>query len=401
MRHAPHAQGFTLLEVLIAAAVSLIIIGVALTASLEIQRRARLEERVSETQNSGRAARDFIAFNIQRAGAGMGPALLVAGNGAGPGGLDLRYAVLSTREATFADADFALPTGRYAGLRSDALEVWETDPGQMLPLKGCNDGNAKRWLGNQLCTLNPPLPTLVNRVVAIVSPEQTTGRALACLGVVTSVDPIRNPPGDPDYSVTWSPGLPGKPTPSSHPCGAAPLNANPLWDARDVYLMPVTARAWRISWVGGEPALQYDADGPAGAAGYVTLSREIEQLQVRMGVQPPDADAGLMFFPDPASSPAHPSLDQCTQATCGPLVTWAWDGGASGVNQGEGSARDELMRHVQVVELGITARSQRVDTARALPADSGTDEDGNLQDGYKRRHTVVRLAPRNFGYAGD
>jgi prepilin-type N-terminal cleavage/methylation domain-containing protein len=388
-------RGFTLVEVLIASTISLIVLSMAVVVGVQLQHRGYMEERTVETQNAARAARDMIASSIQRAGAGAGSLPLAVGtNGAGT--VDLRYAVWPVTNANFTDGGFAQPTGRYAGLTSDVLEIWETDPGVLIPLKTC-DGTSSPWQGTKLCTSVAPPASVLGRMAAVVAPEPSA-RTAVCVGVIGALDQTINPPGDRDYGLEWTPGMPGNALPGGHPCASYPASTNgTVWGAADIYLMPLTARSFRVNWTGGQPALEMDPDGFAGNQGYTVVSRDIEQIKVRMGVVNPDSPASaVLYFPDPVA--ARPALDQCTHANCAPLI--AWDAGAPVAgNEGPGSARDEMMKRVRVVEVEITARSQRMDVS-GQTSDGGVDEDGNLMDGYKRRHTVIRLAPRNFGYSG-
>jgi type IV pilus assembly protein PilW len=389
-------RGFTLLEVMIAATISLLVITAAVMVGAQLQRRGYMEERTVETQNAARAARDLMAMGVQRAGAGVGSLPLAVGT-TPAGTADVRYVVWPSTNAQFTDGTFAQPTGRYAGLVSDALEVWETDPGKMVFLKECYGGSSS-WVGSKLCTSDIPPASLAGRVVAVISPEFPS-RIPICVGVVSAVDATVSPPTDNDYGLTWTPGVPGSPLPAGHPCASAPASpTGTIWATRS-YVLPLSARAFRVNWTGGQPTLELDPDGRAGTQGYTAVSRDIEQLKVRMGVLPPDnmTDGGVLFFP--STSPARPALDKCTQATCAAFVTW--DAGTLAGDEGLGSARDELMKRVRLVELDITARSQRLDTAATQRPDGGVDEDGNLMDGFKRRHSVVRLAPRNFGYSGQ
>jgi type IV pilus assembly protein PilW len=390
MRRVTAPRGFTLIEVLIAATVSLVVITLAVAVGVRLQRRGQMEERTTETQNAARAARDLMAASIQRAGAGAGTVPLVVGDD-GTGDVDLRYAVWPLTGAQATDAG---PQGTYAALVSDGLEVWETDPGLMVPLKQCQGGGGtpRPWANNQLCTAVQPRPELVGRLAAVVGLDLPV-RTAACLGQLGAVG---NQGGTP--SIDWTPGLPGRPTPASHFCGSFPAStAGTVWQSNDLYLMPVTARAYRVRWQGSAPTLEMDPDGFAGPQDFTPVSRDIERLQVRMGVMPSDdPSTGVLYFPDPAAN--RPALSQCTHTTCSPFVTW--DAGTLAGDDGPGSARDELMRRVRLVELIITARSQRVDVPEQGAPLGGTDEDGNINDGFKRRHSVIRVAPRNFGYTG-
>lgn len=352
-----------------------------------------------ETQNAGRATRDLMAFGVQRAGAGLGSASLTAGTGAGVA--EARYAVWPTTQAAFtSDSTFVAPPAGYTGVRSDALEVWETDPSQMLELAGCTGATSDPWLnGTTLCTKTRAPNSLVAagpQVMAVVFPGSATVRSWACLAVVTGINNAA-PPVAPSLTLTL--GLPERPTPPTGNCGPAPVGAGASWSAAGMFILPISARSYRVSWPDGGPALEMDADGLAGDGGYNVISRDIEQIRVRMGVVSPNApDSGVHFFPE--TTPVRPGLDECTHATCGDFVTWPWDAGAIPPDRGLGSAQDELMRNVRVVELSITARSQRLDEDELLGSDGGVDEYGNIQDGFKRRHIIIRLAPRNFGYVG-
>ncbi|MCY1016836.1 PilW family protein [Pyxidicoccus sp. MSG2] len=388
-------RGFTLIEVLIATTISLIVLSMAVVVGVQLQHRGFMEERTVETQNAARAARDLIASSVQRAGAGAGSLPLAVGTN-GAGAADLRYAVWPVTNANFTDGGFSLPTGRYANLASDVLEVWETDPGVLIPLKTC-DGTSSPWQGTKLCTSVAPPNSMLGRMAAVVAPEPSS-RTSVCVGVVGALDQAINPPGDRDYGLDWTPGMPGNALPGGHPCASYPASTNgTVWGAADIYLMPLTARSFRVNWTGDQPALEMDPDGFAGPQGYTVVSRDIEQIKVRMGVVNPEVAGGaVLYFPDPVA--ARPALDTCTHATCAPLITWDAGSPVAG-NEGPGSARDELMKRVRLVEVEITARSQRMDTS-GQTSDGGVDADGNLMDGFKRRHTVIRLAPRNFGYSG-
>jgi type IV pilus assembly protein PilW len=397
-------RGFSLIEMMIASAIALFIIAGAVSAGLLLQRRGLLEERTMETQNAGRAVRDLLSPTIQRAGAGFGSAPLYLGGAP----QDLRYAVWATSDAGFTgDPTFALPTGVYTAMSSDVLELFEADVARALRLKGCS-GNDIRRSGNNndpLCLEQPAPPDTdaglpANTPVVVTNPKIRA----ACVGVAQAG---RNTPQPNDLS--WTLGAPGASAfPATGPCSgpatgppSAPTSA--FYDAEDNFLLPLSARAYRVNWRSGQPVLEMDPDGSLGPQGYQPLSNEIERLQVRLGVELAPG-AALVYYPDPSSIPARPKLDQCTNATCWSHLTAAaidagTDAGTMGANDyGPGSARDELMRRVRVVELSITARSARPDSQSAL--DGGVDDEGNPQDGYKRRHFLIRVAPRNFAIAG-
>ncbi len=389
-------RGFTLIELMVAAALSMVVLAAAIGVSVHLQRRGLLEERIMETQNTGRAARDLLGFSVQRAGAGIGSVSLTGGRLAA-GEPDVFYAVWVRTRADFAeDPSFVPPAD--ASLRSDALDLWETDPGRMVQLTGCGPGGGGPvWADNRLCLselARPPPAFLDDALIAVVRPGNRTTRGWACVGQVTNLV---------NDGVEWAPGLPGRPAPAGgncHPDAAAPGGVWNVSAEAPMYLLPISSRSYRVNWPDGRPVLEVDADGPAGPDAYRGVSHDIEQLRVRLGVVAPAAPPAdpVRYFPDVATG--RPALDTCTQGTCAAHVTWTWNPGVpTPPDTGVGSAGDELMRHVRVVELSITARSQRVElTGNEAPG--ATDEDGNLRDGHKRRHTVVRLAPRNFAFVG-
>lgn len=380
-------RGFTLLEVMVASTLSLLVLAGAITVGVYLQRRGLLEERTMETQNAGRAARDLLVPSVQRAGAGFGKARLhVGGNGAV---LDQRYAVWVTTDATFPDdATFAPPSGAYADLISDALEVWDADSARAVQLRRDTACGNEVWNGSTLCAFNIPSSGLPADSLAVVTaPEEPT----ACVGVV----------GAPRTATTlaWTAGAPGRPLPPGSPC-SAPATLPRLFSESRSLLMPLSVRAYRVNWASGAPVLELDPDGSAGDAPYQPLARDIERLKVRLGTYNPDLpNADVVFFPDPAAG--RPPLDQCTNSTC-----WARVPGDAGTmaatDEGAGSARDELMRRVRLVELRITARTLQADADAVRQGDDGStrDEEGNPRDGFKRRHFIQRVSPRNFAISG-
>ncbi|MBZ4415268.1 PilW family protein [Myxococcus sp. RHSTA-1-4] len=393
-RFAP--RGFSLIEMMIASTIALFIIAGAVSAGIYLQRRGLLEERTMETQNAGRAARDLLSPAVQRAGAGFGSAPLYLGGAPE----NLRYAVSVSSDAGFSgDPTFALPTGTYAGMQSDVLEIFEADIARALRLDNCGASDVRMGGNNNgpLCLERPAPPDSdagipANTPLIVADPQVRA----ACVGVAQAG---RNSGGN--NNLSWTLGAPGAAAfAANSPCsGTAPIP--PLFDdARpesDGLLMPLSARAFRVNWKSGQPVLEMDPDGSLGAQGYQPLSDEIERLQVRLGVEITPG-AALVYYPDPTSIPVRPALDQCTNAACWPHLA-AVDAGVMGVNDyGPGSARDELMRRVRVVELAITARSDRPDSQSVI--DGGADDENNPMDGYKRRHFIIRVAPRNFGFAG-
>ncbi|MCP3144153.1 PilW family protein [Pyxidicoccus xibeiensis] len=385
-RSALQARGFTLIEMMIASSLSLAVLAGAVTVGVALQRRGILEERTMETQNTSRAARELLIPAMQRAGAGFGKARLnVGGDGAQ---VDQRYAVWVTTNATFpGDPSFAGPTGVYAGLISDAVEIWDADSARAVQLRSrlaC--GNAI-WDGAQLCAQSvgvnaPP----ANSLSVVTNPTEST----ACVGVVGAARTTE--------TIAWTAGAPNQTLPAGAPCSTVAASGN-VFTGSDSYLMPLNVRAYRVNWRSGRPVLEVDPDGSAGGAGYQPLAQDIERLKVRMGVYNPDLpNNDVVFFPE--ANAGRPALDACTNATCWSKIPG--DAGTVGAAEfGPRSARDELMRRVRLMEVLITARTPQMDV-QAAGADGGTtrDEEGNLVDGFKRRHSLQRIAPRNFAISG-
>ncbi|GEN05440.1 type IV pilus assembly protein PilW [Myxococcus fulvus] len=402
MSRAPDTRGFSLIELMMATTIALVVIAGAISAGTWLQRRSFLEERTMETQNAARAARDLFTPVLQRAGEGFGSSPLYLGGAPG----ELRYAIHVTSQAG-ASAGYVPPGGAYADLRSDVLEIFEADSARSLRMRGCPTTYDARFTGTSpLClrTLAPPgtdagLPT---GSVLVAADPSVRG---ACVGVAQAA---RNVPiaGETDSrNIAWSVGAPGASAFNATSFCTNPT-ASALWEVQgqdeDPLLMPVSSRIYRVNWRQGRPALELDPDGSLGPEEFRVLSEEIEQLRVRLGVATLESpNDPLRYFPDPANS--RPPIDECTNARCWNLIPG--DAGTMGAQDyGPGSARDELMRRVRVVELLITARSARPDreAARGAP-DAGTlpdDDEGNPDDGYKRRHFLIRVTPRNFGYAG-
>ncbi|MBZ4397772.1 PilW family protein [Myxococcus sp. AS-1-15] len=404
MSRAPHTRGFSLIELMMASTIALVVIAGAVSAGTYLQRRGFLEERTMETQNAARAARDLFTPSLQRAGEGFGSSPLYLGGAPG----ELRYAINVT-SAAGASAGYVPPSGAYATLRSDVLEIFEADSARSLRMRGCAGGNtdARLTATTQVCLVvaAPPgtdagIPTGSALVAADPSARG------ACVGVAQAQRNLLVLPDTEAKNIAWLPGAPGATAFDVNSyCTATAGNSAPLWlvgNDDDAMLMPVTSRIYRVNWRQGRPALELDPDGSLGPEEFRVLSEEIEQLRVRLGVatleNPSDP---LRYFPDPDTE--RPPIDQCTNTRCWGLIPG--DAGTMGaLDHGPGSARDELMRRVRVVELLITARSARPDreAARGSP-DAGTlpdDDEGNPDDGYKRRHFLIRVTPRNFGYAG-
>jgi type IV pilus assembly protein PilW len=382
-------RGFSLVELMVAAGLAMVVLATGLVVGVQFQRMGSFEEQTMAAQNIQRAVRESLVMDMQRAGAGTGSGRINFG-GDGSGGSDYRYAVHVETNATFSDPGFSGPTGAYAGLVSDALMFVSGNVRQMVELDACQGAGGRSRSGSNACVRTPPPPTLNGKTVVFVNPTL----AVSCLHRVTHL------PGD--NKVQTNPGQNNNPPPSSEPCNEA--NGN-FWSTPGGYVMEVETWGYRVNWVPHptdatrrEPVLEYD---PPGSDSWQLLSRDVEQLKVRMGVSHPADPSVLLWFPDAVAG--RPALDSCTDLTCGGFVDDVGDYTPLDLPAGDPErARDALMRRVRFVEVTLVTRSQRADADRVVRSGTGfaVDEEGNLRDGYRRRRMTFRVSPRNFPLAG-
>jgi prepilin-type N-terminal cleavage/methylation domain-containing protein len=412
------ARGFTLVELMVASSLSLIVLAAALWSAAELQRRGTFEESLMEAQNTLRAVRELLVVDLQRAGMGLGSARIVFGEA------DLRYAITVSPEERFdghglfpADPNFGAPTASevYGDRVSDALQVWSWDSGAvdpvgtpigMIPLTACTiaPGGADLYrFGNELC-VSGQIPDIKNRLILVVKPDTR----IACIMRVTTVTQT----GAPYARLTVSPGYKlGSPA-LSGPCMTLPSGTPPTvaqdrlhWttDKTGGFILALRGTAFRVNWKSKVPVLErqdISSDTTLPAPEWVALSQDVEMIRLRLGVMenPTNVLSKVQWFPDPASLPAHPAIDKCTDSQCGPLVPGGW---AS--SDKLPTARDALMSGVRMVRVEVITRTARKDTSlirqnganRYIP-----DSEGHPQDGFKRRSTTLEIMPRNFSYAG-
>ncbi|WP_074948461.1 PilW family protein [Myxococcus fulvus] len=391
-----HMGGFTLLEVMIASALGVIVLGIGLVAGMQVQRRALTEEQTMVAQVTGRAVKDLLTLDVQRAGIGMGNSPIQFSEG------DQRYAIqswtaldMTTATPPFAaDATFALPPAGtpYSGMTSDVLQLYWGDPRTMVTMERCNAFAAPGRpttttsvkLGNILCTAPAPhtrlQPTSGQPTPALVA--NPTAGALACHFRVNNVRAG-------DAVIEATPGR-GTATTNSGPCTSdAGMFTNPGWN-----IMRTVSAAYRVNWRGGHPALEYLAPG---AANWAVVSRDVERMTVRFAVidltQPAVA---YRWFPDNAGRPA---IDACTRtrADCAVNVVTPIETAPTTDNE----LRDLLRRRIREVEIELVIRTPRSDRTVVDPTKINVpDDDGFPQDGFRRRTYTLRVSPRNFVSAG-
>ncbi|WP_426733945.1 PilW family protein [Myxococcus faecalis] len=387
--------GFTLLEVMIASALGVIVLGIGLVAGMQVQRRALTEEQTMVAQVTGRAVKDLLTLDVQRAGIGMGNSPIQFSEG------DQRYAIqswtgldMTTATPPFtADATFALPPAGtpYADMTSDVLQLYWGDPRTMVTMERCNAFAAPGRpaiesvkSGNILCTAPAPhtrlQPAAGQPTPALVA--NPTAGALACHFRVTNVRTG-------DSVIEASPGH-GAAATTSGPCTSdVGMFTNPGWN-----VMRTVSAAYRVNWRGGHPALEYLAPG---AANWAVVSRDVERMQVRFAVidltQPALA---YRWYPEEG---VRPPIDQCTigNAECAVNVVAPIE--AAPTN--EADLRNLLRRRIREVEIDLVIRTPRSDRTVVDPAKINIpDEDGFPQDGFRRRTYTLRVSPRNFVSAG-
>lgn len=395
MRHASSSQrGFTLIEVMIASALGIVVLAVGLVAGMQMQRRAVFEEQTMMAQVTGRAVKDLLVTDLQRAGIGMGNAPITFGNN------DQRFAIQAWLEpnltvgvtpAFAADANFALPPSGtiYAALASDALRLYWGDTRSMVVMRDCNGGQSgpiRTGSSDTFCTApNPPLgmnpaPSTPDTPAILVNPT----RELACHVLVHGIN-------DNSMKMNANPGSGGNNT-TNGPCSDP---NDPVWRDDTWMTMRTVSAAYRVNWAGGTPALEYLAPG---ATTWTVVSRNVERLKVRQAVIDLTApNTPYRWFPDAAAS--RPAIDACTRTNAACAVATI----AGEVDATDDDRRNLLRRRVRELEINLTIRTRRADRTVFDPsvAVTQTDEEGFPKDGFKRRTYTFRVAPRNFAAAGQ
>lgn len=383
-----HGRGFTLLEVMIAAAIGVIVLAVGLVAGMQMQRRALFEEQTMMAQVTGRAVKDLVATELQRAGLGMGNARISFG------GTNVRYPIQMWTEPDLsqagphgfgADPGFALPpTGTiYADLDSDVLRLYWGDTQDMVVMnneglcsKGIREGVSANfcYMPGSSTGLEPPNGQTTPAI--LVNPDQ---------GVACSISISR-------ITNTHVNGNPGEGSVDDTD-GDCARNSS-VWGEDGWLTMRALGSAYRVNWAGGTPVLEYQAPG---TTTWVAMSRDVERMKVRLGVADlTDPTRAYEWFP----SETHPSIDQCARNTPGCAVTLL--PGAEVAPVTDEDHRYLLWKRVREVEVSLTIRTRRPDRELYDPTVPVTtrDEEGFPVDGFKRRTYTFRVTPRNFAAGG-
>ncbi|MFP2931217.1 prepilin-type N-terminal cleavage/methylation domain-containing protein [Pyxidicoccus sp. 3LG] len=303
-RAAMPPRGFTLLEVMVSTAIGAIVLVAALAVGVQLQRRALFEEQTMMTQTTGRAVKDTLMADLQRAGLGMGNAPITFADG------DTRFALQVWTEPdlseglppTFpADDTFAPPPEGtpYENLRSDVLQLYWGDTRNMVIMDACNGKTVIRE-GNSFtfCTApNPPTgmepPNGQSTPAIIVNPMGNVACHLEISRVMENAGKLNANPG----SAIGNTG--------AAPCGDPD---DPIWEDTGWMTLRTQGAAWRVNWASGTPTLEYR---PVGAAAWVTVSRDVERMKVRQAViDLANPNAAFRWFPGrlrrpPRHRPVH------------------------------------------------------------------------------------------------
>lgn len=387
--------GFTLLEVMIATAIGLIVLGAGLVAAMQMQRRALFEEQTMLAQVTGRTVKELIAADLQRAGAGMGNAPIVFSDMRTHPAIQMwTEPDLSAPDITRPfpeDPGFARPpAGHLQEAVSDVLRIHWGDARGMVTLgdPACPEVTLRE--GGRLCTTMNPSPALQPTTAPttpafLVNPTKN----LACHVEITNVDTAGR-----RIDVVAGTGIE---TTTAGPCGQ-PASNQGFWntnaDRESWRLMRAQSATYRVNWASGTPTLEYL--GP-GAANWVVLSRDVERLTVRMGVAaiaPPFG--GMRWYPDEDNGRPN-GLDACTITTC-PIEQHSAELGAPATDE---ELRQRLFQRVREVEVTLVVRTPRADREAFNPNEPiGVDAEEFPIDGFKRRTFTFRVMLRNFAAGG-
>ncbi|MGE6759992.1 prepilin-type N-terminal cleavage/methylation domain-containing protein [Corallococcus interemptor] len=385
-------RGFTLVELMIGSAISLMLLAMALGASAQLQRRSVQEQQTMLAQSTGRSIKEFLVSEFLRVGAGMGNATMVFSQN------DLRQGItvwtapdLSAGRAPLlaADTGFALPpaSGPYAGMASDALQLWWGDSRGLIALDDCDGGKAYRVREGgteRFCTVPSP-STELQPVTGQTTPAFLVNgsQALACHVELRQVRA-----GSRELSAFAGTGTLRT---TSGPC----LDAqDAVWERTGWLLMRAQGSSYRVNWATGAPVLEYLA---AGATAWTALSRDVERLTVRQGlIDLSQPQQPLRWFPDAAAG--RPGVDACTRGQAACAVDTGPAEAPEAAPTSDAELRRMLQERVRSVEVTLVVRSPRSDLG-AVQAGT-TDEEGFPRDGYRRRTLTFRVSLRNQAIAG-
>jgi type IV pilus assembly protein PilW len=381
-------RGMSLVELLISASISLVVIAGLVTATMGMQAMSGKQQQAMMAQQSLRAAEELIGLELQKAGSGIGNARL------GLGGVVNRSTITIVTADPFAsDSTFEGPQGSYLSMASDSLVIFSGRTSDLVQLSCCPgvgtcSGSCSLRTPTGACT---PVTASFTAGSAVVFVNPTLG--IACAQQVTSL-PVGNLLVS--SAGVGSLGAPGV----GDPCA----DASTFWCTSGTFALALDAVSFRVNWkptvTGGpqRPRLQFDPDGPYGPAPFQDVLWDVERLQVRAMIADLTNPGAFTWFPDVG----RPSLDTCTPSTPGCSVPGGTDAKDLALVQGMTSAaalQAQLSRRLRGVEVTLTSRSTAFDRARVERTTGGAfaiDSSGLPRDGFQRRRSVMQVTPRNF-----
>ncbi|RKH59459.1 PilW family protein [Corallococcus aberystwythensis] len=390
MQRVPGSRGFTLLEVMISAALGIVVVASGLAVGTQMQRRALFEEQTMMAQTTGRTLEEMLSSQVARAGAGMGNTPISFADSDDRFGIEM-WSNPSTVAFFTTDGDYVAPDAAKQQPASDALRLYWGSTNALISLEGCTGkGSSVRQGADQFCLapsssdgLAPAVGQPFTLAVLANANEQS-----ACATRVTNVNAGSN-----RLTATLGTG-----TLNTGGCGLAPTDM--YWTSGDWLVMGLEGVAYRVNWKNNIPTLEAL---PSGATTWQVVSRDVEQLRVRQAViDLTNLNAAPRWFPETDLTLANPPRPAISDCTVGQFSTSCAVETPSFENVPPTETvevrRRRLQQRVREVEVTLVVRTRRND--REINQPTVTDDDGFRLDGYKRRTFTFRVAPRNFGVAG-
>ncbi len=383
-------RGMTLIELMVASAMSLVVIAGLVGTTLQFQAMGFAQQQRMTAQQSARAAADVLTLSLQEAGSGIGNARLNLGANATRSAIDV-----TTADEFLNDADFELPKAPYLAYPSDSLVLYSGRSAGLRSTACCGGGGGACGTcsirsGGETCMATSPVGA-VAQSEAVVYVNSTLGVACA-QNVDTAPQPTR---------LASSGGVAGYSAPNaSDPCGTN----GQAWCSANTWVLPLRSVGFRVNWKpttpGGpqRPRLQIDADGPLGPDAWADVLWDVERLQVRLLVSNLTNANAAQYFPDDAAG--RIAIDACTAATCAvPGGTDARDAAQAVGLSADQAVRAALMRRVRAVEVTLLSRTVSADRSQLQVQPGGEfvlTTEGLPLDGLQRRRLTFQVTPRNF-----
>ncbi|RKH65004.1 PilW family protein [Corallococcus llansteffanensis] len=388
-------RGFTLLEVMIASALGVVVLTTGLVVGTQMQKRALFEEQTMMAQVTGRAVKELLTLDLARAGAGMGNTPLSFSYGDRSAITvwykpDMAVGVAGAGGTMGPDPTFApAPT---TALASDALEIYWGETSGMVTLAPCTS-NSFRQNATSFCTVPNPALAMSATPAILVS----GGLKVSCPVNIVSVSYSA-----PDPTGTLTINGPASESAACNPGAPTWKKGTVTGDVENWLALRMGGGAYRVNWKNNIPTLEYRA---AGQTAWVVVSRDVEQLTVREGVMDFDrADNTLDWYPGTNAynlAKPHPPISQCKTADFGTKACWLGGKESDGTTPAAPASDAELItrlrQRVRQLEVTLVVRTRR---SNQDAVQAGTDEEGYVRDGYKRRRFTFKVEPRNFMSVG-